>query len=52
MGIIGKTIARPVIATGITYAIGRIFVQHFATGVVWLRKTEASTTNLSLLPNK
>jgi len=37
---IGNTIARPVVAAGITYAIGRLFVKHFDTGA-WLRETPA-----------
>lgn len=32
---IGNTFARPVVASGITYAIGRLFVKHFDTGA-WL----------------
>jgi len=50
MSIIGNTIARPVVAAGITYAIGRLFIQHFATGA-WLREPEASALNASLLLN-
>ena len=48
MAAIGNTIARPVVAAGITYTIGRLFVKHFDSGA-WLR--EASAPNLSLLPN-
>jgi hypothetical protein len=48
MVVISNTIARPVIAAGITYAIGRLFVKHFNSGA-WLK--EASTSNVSLLPN-
>jgi len=47
MVIIGNTIARPVVAAGITYAIGRLFVQHFTTGA-WL---EVSALNASLILN-
>jgi uncharacterized protein (DUF697 family) len=37
---IGNTIARPVVAASITFAIGRLFVKHFDTGA-WLRETPA-----------
>ena len=47
MAAIGNTFARPVVAGGITYAIGRLFVKHFDSGA-WLR--EASTPNVSFLP--
>jgi len=47
--VIGNTIARPVVAAGITYAIGRLFVKHFDTGA-WLRETPAP--NAFLLPNQ
>jgi hypothetical protein len=46
---IGNTITRPVVAVGITYAIGRLFVKHFDTGA-WLRETPAP--NAFLLPNQ
>jgi len=49
MIVIGNTIARPVVAAGITYAIGRLFVKHFDTGA-WLRETPAP--NAFLLPNQ
>ena len=48
MSVISNTIARPVVAAGITYAIGRLFVKHFDSGA-WLR--EGSVPNLSLLAN-
>lgn len=48
MSVISNTIARPVVAAGITYTIGRLFVKHFDSGA-WLR--EASTQNVSLLPD-
>ena len=47
MTAIGNTMARPVVAVGITYAIGRLFVHHFDTGA-WLR--EASSPKAALLP--
>jgi uncharacterized protein (DUF697 family) len=34
---IGTGIARPVVAAGITYTIGRLFVKHFDSGA-WLRE--------------
>ena len=46
---IGNTITRPVVAVGITYSIGRLFVKHFDTGA-WLRETQAP--NAFLLPNQ
>ena len=46
---IGNTITRPVVAVGITYSIGRLFVKHFDTGA-WLRETPAP--NAFLLPNQ
>ena len=49
MAAIGNTMARPVVAVGITYAIGRLFVHHFDTGA-WLR--EASAPKVALLPNQ
>jgi len=48
MSVISNTIARPVVAAGITYAIGRLFVKHFDSGA-WLRETAA--LNIPLLPN-
>lgn len=45
---IGNTIAKPLVAASITYAIGRLFVEHFDTGA-WLR--EAPASNISLLSN-
>jgi uncharacterized protein (DUF697 family) len=44
---ISNTIARPVVAAGITYTIGRLFVKHFDSGA-WLKA--ASATNVSLVP--
>ncbi len=49
MAAIGNTIARPVVAVGITYAIGRLFVKHFESGA-WLRAVSAA--NVSLLQNE
>jgi uncharacterized protein (DUF697 family) len=46
---ISNTIARPVVAAGIAYAIGRLFVKHFDSGA-WLR--EVALPNISLLPNQ
>ncbi len=48
LSIISNSIARPFVAAGITYAIGRLFVKHFDSGA-WLR--EGSASNLSLLAN-
>ena len=46
MSAISNPITRPVVAAGIAYTIGRLFVKHFDTGA-WLRK--ASAPNVSLL---
>lgn len=34
---IGTGVARPVVAAGITYTIGRLFIKHFDSGA-WLRE--------------
>jgi len=49
MATIGNSKARPVVAAGITYAIGRLFIHHFDSGA-WLR--EASAPQVDLLPNQ
>lgn len=33
----GTGVARPVVAAGITYTIGRLFIKHFDSGA-WLRE--------------
>lgn len=43
---ISNTMARSVVAAGITYTVGRLFVKHFDSGA-WLKG--ASATNVSLL---
>lgn len=42
---IGNTVARPVVAAGVTYAVGKLFVQHFESGA-WLKEASASSASL------
>jgi len=44
---VGHPVVRPVVAAGITYSIGKLFIQHFESGA-WLQETSASS--LSRLP--
>ncbi|MGR8942246.1 MAG: YcjF family protein [Gammaproteobacteria bacterium] len=44
---VGTTVVRPVVAAGITYAIGKLFIKHFESGA-WLKETSAE--NVPHLP--
>jgi len=44
---VGHPVVRPVVAAGITYSIGKLFIQHFESGA-WLQETSA--TSVSRLP--
>lgn len=44
---VGNAVVRPVVAAGITYAIGKLFIKHFESGA-WLKETSAE--NVPHLP--
>ncbi|WP_374088336.1 YcjF family protein [Methylomicrobium lacus] len=44
---IGHPVIRPVVAAGVTYSIGKLFIQHFESGA-WLQ--DAAVSSVSDLP--
>jgi len=41
---VGHPVVRPVVAAGITYSIGKLFIQHFENGA-WLQETSATSVS-------